>query len=152
MSYLDKLFSLRGKTAVVIGGTGELCGTMAVSLAKAGAEVVLVGRERKKQLSDFHRSATQAARVISSRRILLLVKGYRNCYRRSSKNQENATYWSTVQVLTRLPRSLKFLRMSTTGYLRSTPKPCSWPARYSENISSITASQHPSSTWVQCQD
>ena len=45
MSYLDKLFSLRGKTAVVIGGTGELCGTMAVSLAKAGAEVVLVGRD-----------------------------------------------------------------------------------------------------------
>ncbi|MGC4016515.1 MAG: SDR family oxidoreductase [Luteolibacter sp.] len=43
-TYLKDLFSLQGKTAVVIGGTGELCGTMAVGLARAGAEVVLGGR------------------------------------------------------------------------------------------------------------
>ena len=48
MSYLDDLFSLQGKTAVVIGGTGELCGAMAGSLARAGAEVVLVGRNQEK--------------------------------------------------------------------------------------------------------
>ena len=42
------MFSLEGKTAVVIGGTGELCGTMAVGLAKAGAEVVIVGRSIEK--------------------------------------------------------------------------------------------------------
>ena len=48
MSYLDELFSLQGKTAVVIGGTGELCGAMAVSLAAAGAELVLVGRSQEK--------------------------------------------------------------------------------------------------------
>ena len=48
MSYLEKLFSLDGKTAVVIGGTGELCGAMAVALAGAGAEVVLVGRNEQK--------------------------------------------------------------------------------------------------------
>lgn len=48
MSYLDELFSLEGKTAVVIGGTGELCGAMALALAQAGAEVVLVGRSREK--------------------------------------------------------------------------------------------------------
>jgi NAD(P)-dependent dehydrogenase (short-subunit alcohol dehydrogenase family) len=42
--YLKSLFSLTGKTAVVIGGTGELCGAMAVGLARAGAEVVLGGR------------------------------------------------------------------------------------------------------------
>ena len=41
MSYLESLFSLKGKTAVVTGGTGELCGTMAEALASAGAEVVL---------------------------------------------------------------------------------------------------------------
>jgi len=51
MSYLDDLFSLSGKTAVVIGGTGELCGEMAVSLAKAGAEVVLVGRNQEKAVA-----------------------------------------------------------------------------------------------------
>ncbi len=46
--YLDSLFSLSGKVAVVIGGTGELCGTMALGLAQAGAEVVLVGRNEAK--------------------------------------------------------------------------------------------------------
>jgi len=48
MSYLDKLFSVHDKTAVIIGGTGELCGAMAVALARAGAEVVLVGRSAEK--------------------------------------------------------------------------------------------------------
>ena len=43
-AYLKNLFDLSGKTAVVIGGTGELCGAMAVGLARAGAEVVLGGR------------------------------------------------------------------------------------------------------------
>jgi NAD(P)-dependent dehydrogenase (short-subunit alcohol dehydrogenase family) len=46
--YLKELFSLEGKTAVVIGGTGELCGMMAEGLAGAGAEVVLVGRSQEK--------------------------------------------------------------------------------------------------------
>jgi len=48
MSYVDSLFSLEGKTAVVIGGTGELCGAMAVAMAGAGAEIVLVGRNEEK--------------------------------------------------------------------------------------------------------
>lgn len=48
MSYLEELFSLDGKTAVVIGGTGVLCGAMAETLAAAGAEVVLVGRNEQK--------------------------------------------------------------------------------------------------------
>lgn len=46
--YLSSLFSLDGKVAVVIGGTGELCGAMAEGLAGAGAEVVLVGRNQDK--------------------------------------------------------------------------------------------------------
>ena len=48
MSYLESIFSLKDKTAVVIGGTGELCGAMAEGLAMAGAEVALVGRNEKK--------------------------------------------------------------------------------------------------------
>ena len=51
MSYIDSIFSLKGKTAVVIGGTGELCGTMAEGLSKAGAEVVIVGRNEDKAKS-----------------------------------------------------------------------------------------------------
>ena len=48
MSLPEQLFSLQGKTAVVIGGTGELCGAMAEGLAGAGAETVLVGRSHEK--------------------------------------------------------------------------------------------------------
>lgn len=47
-SYLHNLFSLEGKVAVVVGGTGELCGAMAEGLAQADAEVVLVGRSQEK--------------------------------------------------------------------------------------------------------
>ncbi len=43
-----ELFSLKGKTAVVIGGTGVLCGEMAEGLAAAGAAVALVGRDAAK--------------------------------------------------------------------------------------------------------
>ena len=51
MPYIDSIFSLEEKTAVVIGGTGELCGTMAEGLSKAGAEVVIVGRNEEKAKS-----------------------------------------------------------------------------------------------------
>jgi NAD(P)-dependent dehydrogenase (short-subunit alcohol dehydrogenase family) len=47
-TYLEQLFSLNSKVAVVIGGTGELCGAMAEGLAGAGAEVVVVGRNVEK--------------------------------------------------------------------------------------------------------
>ena len=47
-TYLNELFGLTGKVAVVIGGTGELCGAMAAGLAGAGAEVVIVGRNAEK--------------------------------------------------------------------------------------------------------
>ncbi len=57
--YLNELFSLEGKVAAVIGGTGELCGTMAEGMARAGAEVVLVGRSREK--ADKRLASIQAA-------------------------------------------------------------------------------------------
>lgn len=43
-----ELFSLKGKTAVIVGGTGELCGAIAEGFAAAGAHVVLVGRDAAK--------------------------------------------------------------------------------------------------------
>ncbi|MBE34094.1 MAG: gluconate 5-dehydrogenase [Opitutaceae bacterium] len=53
--YLTSLFDLSGRVAVVIGGTGELCGAMAEGLAGAGAEVVLVGRNTDKAQSRIDR-------------------------------------------------------------------------------------------------
>jgi NAD(P)-dependent dehydrogenase (short-subunit alcohol dehydrogenase family) len=41
-------FRLNGRVAVVVGGTGVLCGRMARALARAGAPTVLVGRDRAK--------------------------------------------------------------------------------------------------------
>lgn len=46
--YLDTLFDLKDKVAVVFGGTGELCGAMAEGLANAGVKTVLVGRNQEK--------------------------------------------------------------------------------------------------------
>ena len=40
MDFLQKLFSLENKTAVVIGGGGVLAGYMAEGLAKAGANII----------------------------------------------------------------------------------------------------------------
>ncbi|MGB0153003.1 MAG: SDR family NAD(P)-dependent oxidoreductase [Verrucomicrobiales bacterium] len=48
MSYVEDLFSLGRQTAVVVGGTGVLCGEMAKGLAQAGADVVVVGRSEEK--------------------------------------------------------------------------------------------------------
>ncbi len=55
MNYLENLFGLRGKSAVVIGGTGELCGAMAEGLAGAGAYVYLVGRNKEKAESRLEK-------------------------------------------------------------------------------------------------
>jgi len=44
MSYLDELFSLKGKTALVTGGGRGIGQVVAQGLAKAGAEIVIVSR------------------------------------------------------------------------------------------------------------
>lgn len=41
MEYLEKLFSLEGKTAIVIGGSGVLGGEITSSLSKAGAKTAI---------------------------------------------------------------------------------------------------------------
>ncbi len=61
--YLSSLFSLRGKVAVVIGGTGELCGAMAEGLAAAGADTVLVGRNPEKAAPRLERIRAAGGRA-----------------------------------------------------------------------------------------
>lgn len=48
LQFVWDLFGLEGKTAVVVGGTGVLCGAMAEGLAAAGARTVLAGRNRER--------------------------------------------------------------------------------------------------------
>jgi NAD(P)-dependent dehydrogenase (short-subunit alcohol dehydrogenase family) len=60
---MSGLFDLTGRTAVVIGGTGELCGAMAEGLAGAGAEVVLVGRSAEKAAARIARIAAAGGKA-----------------------------------------------------------------------------------------
>jgi NAD(P)-dependent dehydrogenase (short-subunit alcohol dehydrogenase family) len=41
MSYVDNLFSIKGKAAMVVGGSGVLGGEMSLALAKAGAKTAV---------------------------------------------------------------------------------------------------------------
>lgn len=59
--YLDKLFGLEGKTAIVIGGTGVLGGAIADALAGAGAYLYIVGRNEEagsRVVDRWHGQAT----------------------------------------------------------------------------------------------
>lgn len=47
MSIVEELFSLEGQVAIVTGGTGVLGGAMAHGLARAGANVGVLGRRRE---------------------------------------------------------------------------------------------------------
>jgi NAD(P)-dependent dehydrogenase (short-subunit alcohol dehydrogenase family) len=61
--FLKSCFGLEGKVAVVIGGTGELCGAMAEGLAGAGAEVVIVGRNAEKAQARLDRIAAAGGKA-----------------------------------------------------------------------------------------
>ncbi|HMD60655.1 MAG TPA: SDR family oxidoreductase [Opitutaceae bacterium] len=61
-SFLADLFGLAGRVAVVVGGTGELCGAMAEGLAAAGAETVLVGRDAEKARARLGKIASAGGR------------------------------------------------------------------------------------------
>jgi NAD(P)-dependent dehydrogenase (short-subunit alcohol dehydrogenase family) len=61
--FLSSLFSLKDRVAVVIGGTGELCGAMAEGLAGAGAEIVLVGRNAEKAQPRIDRIVAAGGRA-----------------------------------------------------------------------------------------
>lgn len=41
-SYLDSMFGLQGRTAIVTGGTGGLGSSMTLALAKAGASIISI--------------------------------------------------------------------------------------------------------------
>jgi NAD(P)-dependent dehydrogenase (short-subunit alcohol dehydrogenase family) len=61
--YLNQLFNFTGKVAVVIGGTGELCGAMAEGLAGAGAEVIIVGRNAEKARARLDKIAAAGGKA-----------------------------------------------------------------------------------------
>ena len=118
-SYLESLFSLSGKVAVVIGGTGELCGAMAEGLAGAGAEVVLVGRNADKanaRLDTDRRRGRQG--VVPLRRGDAAKPRRRACSTRCSRAAVGSTSWSTARASTPPRRSSTSARRNSTRILR----------------------------------
>ncbi len=53
-TYLEQLFGLNGRTAVVVGGTGVLGGAIAQGLARANAHVIVAGRDLSRGRSRVH--------------------------------------------------------------------------------------------------
>ena len=60
VEFYKTLFDLEDKVAVVIGGTGVLCGEIALGLLQAGARIVLIGRDEEKAKHHFKRWACSA--------------------------------------------------------------------------------------------
>ena len=58
------LFDLSGETAVVIGGTGSLGGAIAQGLGEAGANVVLLGRNRERGEALVAKMSAKSAKAI----------------------------------------------------------------------------------------
>ncbi len=59
---MNDLFQLAGRVAVVVGGGGELCGTMAEGLAAAGAAVLVADRDEEKGRARAARITAAGAR------------------------------------------------------------------------------------------
>jgi len=66
MSYVEDLFALHGKTAVVIGGGGVLAGSMAEGLAKAGANIIILDvnlENAKKKVNELLRHQIKSSPI-----------------------------------------------------------------------------------------
>ena len=55
MGYIDDIFNLKGKTALITGGGGVLAGAIGHGLAQAGVNVVLAGRRKENTLANANK-------------------------------------------------------------------------------------------------
>ena len=63
--YLEKLFSLEGKVAVISGASGVLGSTIAEGLARAGAKLVIMGRSAEKLSAVKQRLQLHTSEVVT---------------------------------------------------------------------------------------
>ena len=98
MSFVDELFSLEGKVAVVIGGGGVLAGEMSRGLAKAGTKVAVLDLN----LENAEKVAASINCKHDSRALAMKVDATRK------EDLENALYeilsvWEQVNILINAP-------------------------------------------------
>lgn len=98
MSYVEDLFSLKGKVAVVIGGSGVLGGGMARALGKAGARVG-VGFTRNAQGAD----ETVRAIVASGSEALAVKADASSKEELSSALRAVLERWKKIDILVNAP-------------------------------------------------
>lgn len=61
MSYIEELFSLKGRKIVITGGAGAIPAEIAAGLAKAGADICLWGRGRSRPVNEAAKAVREAA-------------------------------------------------------------------------------------------
>ncbi len=52
MGYIDEIYNLEGRTAIITGGGGVIAGAIGLGLAKAGVNVVLAGRRKENTMAN----------------------------------------------------------------------------------------------------
>lgn len=63
--YLNELFSLQGKTALVIGGGGVLAGKIAEGLARAGANIAIFDKNEENAILQSKKIKAEGGRAIA---------------------------------------------------------------------------------------
>ena len=108
MSYLDSLFSLDGKNAIVTGASRGLGRAAAIALAGAGARVVLVGRDEEmlketaKGLDNTHvivadvRDSEKMMEIVSSQERVDILINNAGIIRRAAAVDYTAHDWYDV--------------------------------------------------------
>ena len=64
-SFLEEQFTLSGEVAVVVGGTGELCGSVAKEFKRAGAKVVLAAPRADKPEEQVANIVSQGGEALA---------------------------------------------------------------------------------------
>ena len=97
MSYIDNLFSLKGKTAVIIGGGGVLGSKMAEGLALVGANIAIIDPTCEKALKKLQQIKPSGVKMLAFE----IDATHRSELRRTAKKIQDE--WGQIDILINAP-------------------------------------------------